>query len=170
MKKNPVVQTALRFGFGVAVLCLVWSLILYWTGQNPFGPKRLISAFWPPIAVLLSQWYVRRYFQPDGPGLKKALLTGALTAAVAAVLSAGALYGLGRWSGPRLIEENRVQMEKMLAAEKASYLKLQNGAQLYETHRLGIAATPQALAADDFQKKLLLGLLLAIPGGIFFRK
>ncbi|WP_400190118.1 DUF4199 domain-containing protein [Hymenobacter sp. B81] len=170
MKNNSVIRTALLFGAGAGLLSVVWWLFLYWTGQNPYGPKRLMTLFWPPLAVLLSQWYVRRYFPENGPGLGKAVLTGVLTTVIAAVVSAAGVYGLARLAGPGLIAENRAQMEKMLAAEKPYYLKLKNGALLYEANRQGIADSPRDLAMDDWQKKLVVGLILSIPGGVFFRK
>jgi hypothetical protein len=58
----------------------------------------------------------------------------------------------------------------MLAATKALYLKQVNGQQQYDATLRNLARTPQAFAQDEFVKKMLLGIVLSIPGGVFLRK
>ncbi|GAB2964669.1 hypothetical protein GCM10027048_37590 [Hymenobacter coalescens] len=169
MKNQAVIRTALRVGVIAGVVCIAWSVLLYATGQNPFGPKRLMSVFVPPVAAVVAEWQLRRYFA-EGPGLGRSLLTGLLTVFVTALLSATGVYTLARVAGPELIEKNRQEMEQVVRAERANFLKEKGGKEQYERTLAGIAATPQGLATDDFSKKLLLGLLLSVPGAVFLRR
>lgn len=93
-----------------------------------------------------------------------------LTVFLTATVSAAGVYGLARVAGPVAIQRHLAEMEHILEANKAEYLKQVNGKEQYERTRQNLARTPQAFAADDFKNKLLFGLLICIPGGIFFRK
>ena len=167
---HPVLRTAARFGLGAGLLSVGWIVGLYLTGNNPYGPKRLLAALFGIGAVVLSQWFLRRYYKPEGPGIGKALGVGVLTVLLTAALSATGVYGLARITGPAPIQRHLAEMERLLEANKADYLKQTDGKEQYELTRRNLARTPQALAADDFKNKLLFGLLICLPGGIFFRK
>jgi hypothetical protein len=166
---QPVLRTALLFGTGLGVLALVWVFILMMTGSNPYGPRRLMTVPLVPIAVLASQWFVRRYY-PSGPGIGKSILTGLLTALFASATSAVTLYGVARSANPVLLERNAEEAKQILQSARSYYLKQPGGEEKYKLDQQNIARTPQALAQDEFSKKLILGLLFAIPGGIFLRK
>jgi uncharacterized membrane protein YqaE (UPF0057 family) len=172
MKRNAVLQTALRFGLGAGALCLLWTLFLYWTGQNPFGPKRGMSLLIPPVAVLLSQWFVRRYYA-EGPGMGKALLTGVITAVVGAGLSALSVYSLARLANPQLLQQNYTEARTILQASRKELVKDKLTKEVYEENMRLLpqaAATPQGVANHDLTRKLILSLMLSLPGAIFFRK
>ncbi|WP_345225177.1 DUF4199 domain-containing protein [Hymenobacter koreensis] len=172
MKRNPVFLTALRFGIGAAALGVLWVLFLYWTGQNPLGPKRTVAYLVPPVAALASQWFVRRYYS-EGPGLLKAWGTGLATVLVAASLSAIGVYGVGRMGGTKLLQRNLAEESRLLDAARKEFGTDQLNQEVYAQAKRSLpltAGTPQGVANVDFQKKMLLGLLLSIPGGIFFRK
>jgi len=167
---HPLFKTAARFGLGAGLLSIGWELGLYLTGNNPYGPKRLLATLFGVGAVLLSQWYVRRYYEAEGIGIGKALGVGVLTVLITALLSSAGIYGLARMAGPEAIQRHLAEMEQLLKANKAEFLKQANGKEQYELTKQNLAQTPQAFAADDFKNKLLFGLLICLPGGIFFRK
>ncbi|QIL75516.1 DUF4199 domain-containing protein [Hymenobacter sp. HDW8] len=164
------VRHALRYGIGAGFICVIWVIVLYLTDNNPYGPKRLLSVFVPPLAVLLCQWAVRRSFLPVGPGLRRVLLAGILTTVLSAVTSAAGVYGFARITGQAPIDRHLAEMKTLLEASKAEFVKQPGGQEQYDRARQSLAHTPQALASDDFEKKLLFGLLLSFPGGVFFRK
>lgn len=165
-----MLRTALLYGAGAGALCALWLIGLYLVGNNPYGPKRLMAIFIPPIAVLLGQWKLRQYYKPEGPGILKAIGTGLLTTLIAAVVSAGSVYVFAQVTGPEPIARHVAEMRQLLEAGKPMFLKEKNGRQQYEQTYRGLAQTPQDLAADDYKNKLLFGLLMSIPGGIFLRK
>ena len=165
-----IVGYALRYGVGAGVLCIVWVIALYVSDNNPYGPKRLLSVFVPALAAVASQWAVRQAFLPAGPGLRRVILTGVLTAILASVTSALGVYGFAYATGKVPIERHLVEMKALLEASKAEFVKQPGGEAQYEKARASLANTPEALAGDDFEKKLIFGLLLSLPGGVFFRK
>lgn len=169
MNNQAVLRTALRVGFLAGILCVAWLLMLYVTGQNPFGPKRLMSVLVAPAAAVIAQWQLRKRHRQQA-SLGGQLLTGFTTVLLTGVMSATGMYTLARVAGPELLEKNRREMEQVVRAERANFLKEKNGRAQYERTLAGIASTPQGLATDDFSKKLLLGLLLAVPGAIFLRR
>jgi len=149
---------------------VLWVVGLYLAGNNPYGPKRLLAIFVPPIAVVFGQWKLRQYYKPDGPGILKSIGTGLLITFFAAVCSAGGVYAFARVTGPEPIARHLVEMRQILENSKPMFLKEKNGRKQYEQTYRDLAYSAQELAADDYIRKLLLGVLLSIPGGIFLRK
>lgn len=167
---KPVLRTAVLFGVGAGVVCAIWVVGLYLSGSNPYGPKRLMTIFVPPVAVLLGQWQLRRYLKPKGPGILKSIGTGLLIALFTAVVSAGSVYTFARVTGPEPIARHLTEMRRLLEQSRPMFLREKNGRQQYEQTYRGLAFSAQGLAADDYVRKLIVGLLLSIPGGIFLRK
>lgn len=165
-----VVRLALRCGVGMGVLYGVWLAVLHMSGQNAFGPKRLLVQFALPLAVVGSQWWLRRAAQPAKPGLGRALAVGGLTALIAAGLAAASLAGLGRGAGPAATARNQQEMVQIAQAER-DYLVKQGGEQGYRQQVAQLARlTPGDVARNDFSKLVFLGLIFGLPGGVFFRE
>ncbi|MBB4602999.1 hypothetical protein HNQ93_003766 [Hymenobacter luteus] len=166
---HPVLRTAVLFGVITGALCIAWVLFLHLTDNNPYGPKRTLSDFFPPIAAVASQVLLRRYYA-GGPGLWKSIGVGLLTTLIGAGIAAAGMYTFARLTDARLIEQHLVEARHLLENAKALYLKQPNGAQQYAATLQGLARTPAAFAQDEFMKKIIFGLLLSIPGGVFLRK
>ncbi|MCC3160506.1 DUF4199 domain-containing protein [Hymenobacter sp. 15J16-1T3B] len=169
MNNQAVIRTALRVGVIAGIICVGWIVLLYATGQNPFGPKRLMSFFVSPAAAVWAEWQLRQRHR-DLANLGRQLLVGVVTVGMTALLAGTGMYGVARVAGPGAIERNRREMEQVVRAERARFLKEKGGKEQYERTLAGIATTPQGLATDEFSKKLILGLLLAVPGAIFLRR
>ncbi len=166
---SPVLRTAVVCGVSAGLLCIAWVLFLHVTGNNPYGPKRTLSQFFPAIAAVVSQVLLRRYYT-NGPGLWKSLGVGIATAGISAVVAALGLYTFARVTGPEPIASHLAEMRQLLANAKDMYFKEANGKQQYEATLRNLARTPEAFAQDEFLKKFVLGFILAIPGGVFLRK
>ena len=63
-----VVRLALRFGVGIGLGYAAWLVGLHLTGNNAFGPKRMLVQFAIPLAVVASQWTLRRVLRPRRRG------------------------------------------------------------------------------------------------------
>ncbi|UOQ65088.1 DUF4199 domain-containing protein [Hymenobacter volaticus] len=168
--EKPVLRTALVYGVGAGVICALWIVGLYWAGNNPYGPKRLMAIFVPPIAVLLGQWKLRQYYKPDGPGLLRSVGTGLLITFFASVVSGASVYTFARSTGPEPIARHLAEMRHLLEQAKPMFLKEKSGRKQYEQAYRNLAFSAQDLATDDYVRKFLVGLLISIPGGIFLRK
>ncbi|SHJ64000.1 Protein of unknown function [Hymenobacter daecheongensis DSM 21074] len=168
---KPVTRTALRFGLAAGILSGLWVVGLYLTHNDPFGPKKVMAMVLLPLAVLVGQWSQRAYFQPDGPGIKRAIGVGMLITLLTATLSAASVYGLAQAAGPAQLARSKAEMIKIAEGTKPLYLRQKGGKEQYERTIQGLQQLDaQSLMTDDFIKKLLVGLLLSVPGGIFFRK
>lgn len=167
---NPVLRTAVLCGAVTGALCVAWVLFLYLTDNNPYGPKRTLADFFTPIAAVVSQILLRRYYVPEGPGLGKAIGVGMLTSLVTAIVAAAGMYTFSRLTGPGLIEQHLTEARQLLEATKAMYLKEANGAQQYAATLRNLARTPEGFAQDELFKKSFIGVLLSIPVGVFLRK
>jgi Protein of unknown function (DUF4199) len=167
---HPVLRTVVLCGTLTGLLCIAWVLFLYLTDNNPYGPKRTLSDFFTPVAAIVAQILLRRYYIPQGPGLWRSIGTGVGTTVLVAAVAAVGMYVFSQLTGPGLIAQHLTEMRHILESSKAIYLKQANGMQQYEATLRNLAATAVGFAQDEFAKKLLVGVVLSIPGGVFLRK
>ncbi len=181
-----VTRLSLRFGVGTGILNAAWLLGLQLTGNNAFGPKQVLAQLLVPLAALVSQWLLRQRLVPAKPGVGRALGVGGLTVLVAALISASSVAGLASGVGEAALARNRAELNEITLADQQASLQSQNQpgkpAQLTpEQGRQQAAMFQQQLeksrhlsvgdmVVGNFTAVLLLGTLLAVPGGIFFRE
>ncbi|WP_185816990.1 DUF4199 domain-containing protein [Hymenobacter metallilatus] len=165
-----MLRTAVVSGTLTGILCIAWVLFLYLTDNNPYGPKRTLADFFTPIGAVAAQVLLRRYYGEQGPGLWKSVGVGVLASLVTAVLAAVGMYTFSRLTGAELIAKHLVEARQLLEATKALYVKEANGMQQYQATLRNLATTAAEFAQDEFAKKLLPGVVLSIPGGVFLRK
>jgi hypothetical protein len=166
---NPVLRTALLWGTAAGLLCISWVLFLHFTHNNAYGLKRTLSDFFTPVAAIGSQIILRRFY-PQGPGLGKAVGVGLLTTLLTALIAATGLYVYAQLADPSLMQQHLAEARQLLENARRIYLENPNGRQQFEATLQGLAHTPAGFAQDEFLKKLLWGVFLSIPGGIFLRK
>jgi hypothetical protein len=166
---NPVLRTALLWGTATGLLCFSWVLFLHFTHNNPYGLKRTLSDFFTPVAAIGSQIVLRRFY-PQGPGLGKSVGVGLLTTGLTALVAAAGLYLYAKLTDPGLMQQHLTEARQLLENAKQLYFSQPNGRQQFEATLRGLAHTPAGFAQDEFLKKLLWGMFLSIPGGIFLRK
>ncbi|WP_345237320.1 DUF4199 domain-containing protein [Hymenobacter saemangeumensis] len=166
-----MLQQAIRYGVGIGILCALWLVGLHLTDNNAFGPKRVLLYFAVPVAVVLSQWSLRRAMPGGKPGLLRALGMGALTTVMAATLVALGVIALGKIAGEPALERNRREMMYLARADRKAMVKQAGSEEGYNRQMAYWAQlSAQDIAQNDFSKILLLGLIFAVPGGIFFRE
>ncbi len=166
-----VLRLALRGGVGVGVVCALWMLGLHLTGNNAFGPKQLLAQLLVPLVAVGNEWWLRRQLAPQKPGLARSLGVGLLTVVIAAVVSASSLVGLAHGAGEPALARNRAEIREIVQAQQRENAKViipeaQQRAQLQQVDDLTVGN----LASSNFTQVLLLGLILAVPAGIFLRE
>ncbi|OON68419.1 DUF4199 domain-containing protein [Hymenobacter sp. CRA2] len=172
MNKQAVIRTALRVGVLAGLVCIAWSVLLYATGQNPFGPKRLMIIFVTPAAGVIAQWQVRKHHRAQAT-MGWQLLMGIVAVGLTAVLSAVGVYSVARVGGEKLMQRNLAEATQIVEASRKQFSEKELSKAAYEANKRSLpvaAGTAQGVANEDFQKKLLLGLLLTVPGAIFLRR
>ena len=166
-----VSRVGIRCGLGVGIICGLWMLGLHATGNNAFGPKQLLAQLLVPMVAVGSQWWLRQRLRPERPGLGRALGVGGLTVLVAALLSAGSLVGLAAGAGEWAVARNRAEVLEIVRGQQRENSKVvltekQQQAQIENVEKLTIGD----MAISNFTQVLLLGLVLAVPAGIFLRE
>lgn len=181
-------RLGLRFGVGAGILNAVWLLSLHLTGNNAFGPKQVLAQLLVPMAALGSEWLLRQRLAltDERPGVGRALSAGGLTVLVAALISASSVAGLASGAGEPALVNNRAELTEIILADQQARLQAQNqsgkraqltpeqGRQQAEIFRQQVEKSRHLTVGDmvvgNFTAVLLLGMLLAVPGGIFFRE
>lgn len=164
-------RLALRFGVGAGVACAVWLLLLHASGNNAFGPKQLLGQLLVPLAAAASQWLLRRNLAPAEPGVGRALAVGGLTVLLAAALAGSSVWGLAHGVSQQALDRNRAEMVEIVHAQQQIRPKAKRSVQLEAQElRQAAALTSGDLALGAFTRVLLLGMLVALPGGLYLRK
>jgi len=164
-------RLALQFGIGAGLVCGLWMLGLQLTGNNGFGPKQVLAQLVVPLAALASEWVLRKKLQPEKPGLRRSLGVGLLTVLIAAVISACSVLGLAYGVGEPALARNRAEVKEIVLAQQRENPKMMRSEQEVRQQLQNVGKlTASDLATSNFTIVLLFGLVLALPGGIFFRE
>ncbi|RZK16319.1 MAG: DUF4199 domain-containing protein [Hymenobacter sp.] len=168
---QAVWQLGLRFGVGAGVLCALWLLFLQVSGNNPLGPKQLLGELCVPLAAVGGQWLLRRKLAPARLGLGRSVGVGMLVILLAAPVAAVSAWQLARTVGEPLLVLNRAEQLEIIRAEQALRPKEKRSRQFeeYELQQVN-ALSASRLARGTFFYVLTLGMLGAVPAGIFLRK
>jgi len=168
---QAVRRLALRFGVGAGIVCGLWLLFLYFTGNEPFSPKQIMGILVVPFAAAASQWLLRREVAPARPGVGRSLAVGGLTVLLAAVLAAASTWGLASALGDKALAFSRAELIEITRVQQNLRPKEKRNAQFEKQELAQAAALSKAdLARGTFTWALLLGMLGALPAGIFLRK
>lgn len=168
---GAVKNLALRFGMGAGLACVVWMVGLQLTGSNGFGPKQILAQLLVPLAAVASQWLLRKAAQPNKPGLGASLGVGVLTALLAASVSALGTVGLAYGAGEAAVAKHRAEVLEIVRAQqrenpKAVASPAVQQQQLEQVQHMTVGN----MATSNFLQVLVLGLVLAVPAGIFLRE
>lgn len=166
-----VLRLAMRFGVGAGLACALWMAGLQMTGSNGFGPKQLLAQLLVPLAAVASEWMLRRKLRLHRPGLGRSLGVGTLTVLIAALISASSLVGLAHGAGEPALARHRAEVLEIVRTQQRENPKAKLSAQAQEQQVRNVANLSVGdMAISNFTQVLLLGLVLAIPAGIFLRE
>ena len=168
---SAVVPVALQFGGGAGLACVLWMAGLQLTGNNGFGPKQILAQLLVPLAALASEWVLRKRLRPNKPGIARSVGVGVLTAVLAAVLSAWGVLGMAYVAGEPALARNRAEVKEIVLAQQRENPKVKRSASEMQQQLANVEKlTPKDMAVSNFTVVLLFGLVLGLPGGIFFRE
>lgn len=168
---RDVTSVALKFGVGVGVVCVLWMVGLQLTGNNGFGPKQLLAQLLVPLAAVAGEWQLRRQLKPAKPGLGRSLGVGTLTVLLAAVVSAVGVLGLAAGAGDSAVARHRAEVKEIVQAQQREAAKQGASAAVWQQQLRQVdGLTVGDMASSNFLQVLVLGLVLAVPAGIFLRE
>ncbi|WP_210517665.1 DUF4199 domain-containing protein [Hymenobacter terricola] len=166
-----VKRLGLQFGAGAGLACVLWMVALQVTGSNGFGPKQILAQLLVPLAAVASEWLLRRQLAPLKPGLGRSLGVGMLTVLLAAVISAGGVLGLAYGAGEPALARNRAEVAEIVRAQVRENPKVKRSEQEIQQQLQNVShLTVMDLVKSNFTVVVLFGLVLGLPGGIFFRE
>src|SRR5688572_15057169 len=171
MFNQAVARTGIKFGVIGAVAGFVVTLLLYFTGNNPYGQLSWWGWIFIPVVVFWGLSYFKKFNDQD-LGFLRALMVGWSIAFYTALVAGMLLYVFATVAGIEPIQQHIAEMKALLAQTSAEALKAKVVTQevLNETYKELERTTPYTLAVDVFVKRLLIGFLSAIVGAVFFRK
>ena len=168
---GAVRRLALRFGLGAGLACVLWMAGLQLAGNNGFGPKQILAQLLVPLAALASEWLLRSEAKPHKPGLGNSLGVGTLTVLLAALLSAVGVVGLAYGAGEPAVARHRAEVLEIVQAQQREnpQVKVSPSMQQQQVREVQ-QLTVGDMATSNFMQVLVLGLVLAVPAGIFLRE
>ncbi len=170
MFERTLLRTGLRFGLLAASISFLVLLLVYFSGKNPYGQNAFYSLFLLPIFLFLGTAYYKKHFEPElkfFKGLKLAWLISLVTA----VTFSGFVYVFAQLTGSESIPKHVQEMKAMMEQNKAQFLKLPNGKQVYELNYSQLnQVSANTLVLDNFLKLLLIGFLFSLVSATFYRK
>lgn len=99
------------------------------------------------------------------------MAVGGLTALFAALISAASVVGLANGVGEPALARHRAEALEIVQMQHAETPKAKRNATLEKQQLQKVAnLTVSDMAVGNFSLVLLVGLLLAFPGGIYFRE
>ncbi|TVT38222.1 DUF4199 domain-containing protein [Hymenobacter setariae] len=171
VRSGAVGRLGLRFGLAAGLVCGLWLLFLHFTGNEPFSPKQIMGLLVVPFAAAASQWLLRREAAPGRPGVGRSLAVGGLTVLLAALLAAGSTWGLATALGDKALAYSRAELVEITRVQQKIRPKEKRNAEFERKELEQAAALSKAdLARGTFTWTVLLGMMGAIPAGIFLRK
>lgn len=169
--EGAVRRLALRFGLAAGLACVLWMVGLQLAGSNGFGPKQIMAQLLVPLAALAAEWLLRKKAKPHKPGLGNSLGVGTLTVLLAALLSAAGVLGLAYGAGEPAVARHRAEVREIVQAQQRENPQVKMPAALREQQINQVQQLTVAnMATSNFMQVLVLGLVLAIPMGIFLRE
>jgi hypothetical protein len=169
MFEQAVVRTGIRYGVLCALLSFGITLTLYLAGANPYGQTSIFSLVFMPVFIFLGCAYFKKY-NDQNIGFLKALRVALAITFYAALASAMLLYIFSVFAGFEAIQRHITEMKLMLESTRAETVKIIGQANYDKTMLQLEKTTPYHLAADDFMKKIMTGLIISIIAAVYFRK
>lgn len=168
---GAVKQLALRYGGAAGLACVVWMVGLQLSGSNGFGPKQILAQLLVPLAAVAAQWLLRKRAQPNKPGLVGSVGVGVLTALLAASISAVGVTGLAYGAGKTAVARHRAEVLEIVRAQQRENPKAVAPLAVQQQQVAQVQQmTVGNMATSNFLQVLVLGLVLALPAGIFLRE
>ena len=170
MVDRAVGLTAVRFGVAAAFASFIFILLVYLTGNNPYGQYAFYTLFLLPVFLLIGIANYKRKLEPDLTFFK-GLKFSWLTALIAAVTFGLLVYIFSMAAGPEVIQKHIQEMRAMMEQNKAQFLNLPNGKQAYDLNYKGLdKITLNQLVLDNFLKMFIIGFLFSFVSATFYRK
>ncbi len=169
MFNQAITRVGIRFGVIGGLACFAIVLLLYFIGYNPFGNYGRWSFIPVPVAIFLAIKYYKNFYNAE-LGFLRGLRVGASVAFYVALTASLLIFILTYFAGPELIKMHVTEMKALLDETREEQIKILGERMFEEGYNALDSLTPSMLAADDFVRRFLGGVIFALVGAIFYRK
>lgn len=169
MFNQAIIRVGIRYGVMCGIACFAIVLLLYFMGLNPFGNYGRYSYLPIPIAIFMGIRYYKK-FNDTEIGFLRGLRVGASVAFYAALCASMLIFILAYVGGAELLQQHIQETRALLDETREEQVKLLGERMFEEGYKALDSITPSMLAADDFIKRFLGGLVFSLVAAVFYRK
>ncbi|MBC5772434.1 DUF4199 domain-containing protein [Pontibacter sp. KCTC 32443] len=169
MFNQAIIRVGIRYGVTGGVVCFAIVLLLYFLGLNPFGDYGRYSFIPIPFAIFMGIRYYKK-FNDTEIGFLRGLRVGASITFYTALCASMLVFILTYIAGPELLQQHIEEMKMMLETGREEQVKLFGEKWYQEAYKAAVTTTPSSLAAGDFIRRFLGGMVFALVAAVYFRK
>ncbi|NDK56763.1 DUF4199 domain-containing protein [Pontibacter fetidus] len=169
MFNQAITRVGIRYGVTGGVACFAIVLLLYFMGLNPFGDYGRYSFIPIPFAIFMGIRYYKK-FNDTEIGFLRGLRVGTSVSFYAALCASMLVFIFTFLVGPELLQQHVKEMKAVLDATREEQIKLLGKEMFEQGYKALDSITPSMLAADDFVRRFLGGLVFALIAAVFYRK
>lgn len=169
MFNQAIIRVGIRYGVLCGVACFAIVLLLYFMGLNPFGDYGRYSFIPIPFAIFMGIRYYKK-FNDTEIGFLRGLRVGTSVAFYAALCTSMLVFILTYVAGPELLQQHIQEMKALLEETREDQIKIMGERMFEEGYKALDSMSPSMLAADDFVRRFVGGLVFALIAAVFYRK
>lgn len=169
MFNQAIVRVGIRYGVLSGLISIVLVALLYLLGYNPLGDAGRISFAPIPVFVFLAIRNYKRYHLQElsfGKGFRVGLATSFYNALAAGMLLFLLLYAVG----PEMMQRHIADLQQVLQEMRAEQVEVLGEEKFDEAAQALQDLQPSMVAADDFIRRMVAGLVFSLVAAVFFRK
>lgn len=170
MDRSQLFKVPLKYGVAGGIISLLLFITLYFLDESPLSAIRLFDFVLIPLFVFFSLKEFRDYKNEGKMAYWEGMTVGLVCYGLIALISASAILLFLEVIDPQLFVQHKQENITILTQDPQEWVE-QLGREDYEEALEDVRGiTPVSLAADDFVKKILIGLFLTSVISIFLKR
>ena len=170
MDKSQLYKVPLKYGLAGGAIAIVLFFTLYFSDGEPLANIRIFDFILIPIFIFFTLKELRDYKYGGKMFYWQGMTAGFVCYLLIALLSGLTIWIFLEGVDPALFVAHKKENIAILTSESAKWIEQLGQADYEKTLANLQTITPFSLAADDFLKKLLIGLLITSLFAIFFKR
>lgn len=169
MIKKIFVETAWWIGLTSGLFSLLFFMIVYWSGNDPFGKFDLLAYILPSILIAYSVFHRKRFAGKGFISFPEGFMTGLLTSFTSVNVAAIGIY-IVLLIKPEILGQHILELELFLDSNKVALIEQSNQKSYDELVASVKSTTMGSMVLDYFIKKSGIQFLVLFLAAGFMRK
>lgn len=170
MDKSQLYKVPLKYGVAGGAIAIVLFLTLYFSEGSPLANIRIFDFILIPLFIFFTLKELRDYKYGGKMFYWQGMTAGFVCYLLIALISGIFIWIFLEAIDPTLFLVHKQENIAILTSDSAKWIEQLGQADYDKTLANLQTVTPFSLAADDFLKKLLIGLLMTSFIAIFFKR